>query len=681
MVKRCCWGTCESNTKYPERLDGVVFVPFPKPPKNVEKCKLWIKLCGRPHSLLNISSITRDTYVCSKHFVDGKPTAEHPHPVDASSTHVVSPGSFSSESEDSEDEDWRLKKLSTSSPSKTKPSFSPSSSATINGLQRKRRFSAISPENFRESWKSESDKDQEPELPKYNPKRTPGVQVDCTRSYSPLELFQLYFDMDVVGKIVLNTNKYAVKKKEQGRKHQWQPIGIDDLFKFIGLVIYLGLSKAKSIRDHWCTKSLYSHRFPSRIMSRNRFQSISGFLHLSDPDEDLINDRKKGTPGHDRLHRIKPLLHDILLACQTYFHPYKNLSIDERMVSSRPKILVRKHMQEKPTKCSYRLFVLADSSNGYTWNFLVHEGKCRSVSGKGLVYDSVMNLLPLDLLGTGYHLYVDSFYTTPALFRDLHKASIGACGAVCQTLQDFPKNKANDFSRDSKRGDVRWFRDKELLFMKWKDSRELRMCSTIHKASSADIVKRNVKEKDGSWVAKHMPVPTLIKDYNKHMGGVGYSDALINTYNSLHKTMKWYKAFFYHFVDIACVNSFLLHQEIAKSKGQKPMTHKSFREELIEALVNYVDDSQESEDMMSGNERAPCMPEFITAGMDIHPSMKASAGRRYCANCKLENKHNKTPIICRVCDVPLCLVHGRNCFLDWHKKKRGSVSIKKYTRK
>ncbi|XP_036445991.1 uncharacterized protein LOC118821470 isoform X2 [Colossoma macropomum] len=98
MVKRCCWGTCDSTTRYPERLDGVFFVPFPKPPKNVEKCKLWIKLCGRPHSLLNISNITRDTYICSKHFVDGKPTAEHPHPVDASSTHVVSPGSFSSES-------------------------------------------------------------------------------------------------------------------------------------------------------------------------------------------------------------------------------------------------------------------------------------------------------------------------------------------------------------------------------------------------------------------------------------------------------------------------------------------------------------------------------------------------------------------------------------------------------
>ncbi|KAI4876934.1 hypothetical protein NFI96_030243 [Prochilodus magdalenae] len=97
MGKRCCWGACDSDTTYPERTEGVLFVPFPKPKRNAEKCQLWIKLCGRPHSVLNISNITRDTYVCSKHFVDGKPTAEHPHPVDASGTDGISGGSSSNE--------------------------------------------------------------------------------------------------------------------------------------------------------------------------------------------------------------------------------------------------------------------------------------------------------------------------------------------------------------------------------------------------------------------------------------------------------------------------------------------------------------------------------------------------------------------------------------------------------
>ncbi|XP_042566525.1 zinc finger MYM-type protein 4 isoform X3 [Clupea harengus] len=81
MVKRCAYGTCKSDTRYPERLEGgVVFIAFPKPKTQEERCRLWIKQCG-PQSQLNISKINKHTYVCSKHFVNGQPTPEYPNPV------------------------------------------------------------------------------------------------------------------------------------------------------------------------------------------------------------------------------------------------------------------------------------------------------------------------------------------------------------------------------------------------------------------------------------------------------------------------------------------------------------------------------------------------------------------------------------------------------------------------
>ncbi|XP_007235875.3 uncharacterized protein si:dkey-20i10.7 [Astyanax mexicanus] len=83
MVKRCAWGSCKSDTRYPNRVQGVVFYPFPKPKTNLQKCQLWIRLCGRPHSRLNMDTITKNTYVCSKHFVNGAPTDEFPDPLDA----------------------------------------------------------------------------------------------------------------------------------------------------------------------------------------------------------------------------------------------------------------------------------------------------------------------------------------------------------------------------------------------------------------------------------------------------------------------------------------------------------------------------------------------------------------------------------------------------------------------
>ena len=42
------------------------FSPFPKPKTQYEKCREWIKKCGRPQSQMNVSTITKNTYICSK---------------------------------------------------------------------------------------------------------------------------------------------------------------------------------------------------------------------------------------------------------------------------------------------------------------------------------------------------------------------------------------------------------------------------------------------------------------------------------------------------------------------------------------------------------------------------------------------------------------------------------------
>lgn len=66
MVKHCSYGTCKSDSRYPEKLMGAKFIPFPKPKSDLEKCLRWISCCRRPHAQLNVDKITKHTYVCSK---------------------------------------------------------------------------------------------------------------------------------------------------------------------------------------------------------------------------------------------------------------------------------------------------------------------------------------------------------------------------------------------------------------------------------------------------------------------------------------------------------------------------------------------------------------------------------------------------------------------------------------
>jgi hypothetical protein len=66
MVRRCAWGTCNADCRYPEKMIGIRFITFPNPKTKLEKCLRWIKACGRPHDQLNVDKIDKNKVICSK---------------------------------------------------------------------------------------------------------------------------------------------------------------------------------------------------------------------------------------------------------------------------------------------------------------------------------------------------------------------------------------------------------------------------------------------------------------------------------------------------------------------------------------------------------------------------------------------------------------------------------------
>ena len=82
----------------------------------------------------------------------------------------------------------------------------------------------------------------------------------------------------------------------------------------------------------------------------------------------------------------------------------------------------------------------------------------------------------------------------------------------------------------------------------WRDKNYISMISTIHDDNSL-VDSGKTKYSTGEPIMKPKPVIT----YNKYMGGVDRSDQLLHYYDAARKSMKWYKKFFFHLLDVSTI--------------------------------------------------------------------------------------------------------------------------------
>ena len=101
--------------------------------------------------------------------------------------------------------------------------------------------------------------------------------------------------------------------------------------------------------------------------------------------------------------------------------------------------------------------------------------------------------------------------------------------------------------KKSNRGDIRWVREGDILSMQWRDKKVLSFLSSMHHANRFSFADRR-SEVNGQYRTLNVRQQKLVKDYNAYMGRVDKSDQLINKYNTLRKTNKWWKTLFTTFL-------------------------------------------------------------------------------------------------------------------------------------
>lgn len=471
----------------------------------------------------------------------------------------------------------------------------------------------------------------------------------------PLDFFSLFFTEFLCIEIVAQSNQYA---RQLGTD---LGLELNELRAFFGIIVYMGFHYIPSYKLYWSNDENFHCERISRVMTLKRFLKILRFLHIA--DNSAMPER--GSPDFDRLYKVRPLLDYFSDKFKCSFSPSRYISVDESMIGFKGRSTMKQYMPMKPTKRGFKVWVMCCAITGYVLAFDVYTGKDPSNKVNMGLGEKVVLMLTKSLERLCYCVFFDNYFTSVNLIYKLLSKKIFACGTVRMNRKHLPTNVLD--AKSLKQHEIDYASSGDISFIRWSDKgkKPVAVLSSMHKASAVSSVRRTNKE----GKKEEVPCPLAIADYNKYMGGVDKIDQMLETYSIVRKSRRWWVKIFFHFMDLAICNSYIIYKTCSTQNRKKPVSHLTYRSILVNELIgNYCSKLKRGYQPMKGFGKKRKMGvttvqntvRLSNVGMHLPEIIKSY---RRCANCSTKAKEKRSNILCPPCNVALC----KGCFSDFHK--------------
>lgn len=304
---------------------------------------------------------------------------------------------------------------------------------------------------------------------------------------------------------------------------------------------------------------------------------------------------------------------------------------------------INQFIPNKAARVGIKTYEVCDSQNGYLWRFVVHAGHDNDqTAANPPENDAVSGAIPslvLRLLNgleyKGHTVWMDNFYNSPALAREMKSRGFNCVGTIRLQRQCVPVELATLTKRDMTAGELCGATSGDVDIIVWRDKNLVNLISTYH---GLQTVRCGNKIK-----------PSVVADYNVCMGGVDRKDQILSMYPIERKrTRVWYKKFFRRLLNVSVLNAYILFKA-----SQPDYSHRKFRKVLVTQIL--------ARHTVIKPPRPIAMVNHDPAQYAVvqDSRQRAERIRRVCALCK-----KKTHTYCTGCNVTLCTY---TCFGPYHR--------------
>lgn len=465
-----------------------------------------------------------------------------------------------------------------------------------------------------------------------------GPKGDALNVTDPTSSWKIFFDEDMIEKIVERTNMYIEKATVNfARERDCKKTDSREIYAVIGLLYLGGLFKTShmNVRDLWATNGTGIGIFHS-TMTYKRFLLLLRYICF-----DNINSTDE-REAVDNLAQVRELFDTFIAKCQESYTVGRYLTLDEKLEPYRGRCSFRQYMPKKRFRYGIKVYTVVDSCTFYTWNMEIYAGQQPDGPFKtSYSPDDIAKRLLKPLFKSGHkNVTTSNRFTSYSLAKDLLAEGITLVGLMKKTKKEIPREFIASRRRDIYSTIFGYRDDATLLSYSPKKRKCVVLLSTME--NNDDVTTSDGKRP-----------PDIIDFHDATKGAVCASEEMAACYTTCRITNRWPMVVFFSMLNTAAINA----RVILLSTNDPPLQFKSRREFLKNLGLSLVADLvrfRSSSETLPRNLRMEC------AELCGEPPSKKIAikSKGRCSLCP-RSKDKKTKVVCFYCMRLICGSHQR----------------------
>lgn len=316
------------------------------------------------------------------------------------------------------------------------------------------------------------------------------------------------------------------------------------------------------------------------MFTRNRFQQLLASFHIVDNSKLP----KPNQPGYDATQKFAPLIEHCNRLFKFFYTAHQQLSIDETLIGTKSQTAITQYLPNKHHhRWGIKLWVLCDSVSNYCMSMMCYKGKkgnSEETKTYGLGYAVVTALLRVcNYFNKGFHVFTDNFFTSVPLVKKLYELKTFFTGTVRKNKKGLP----DGVKQNLQVGQKKYFKQGKIVAFAYREKKSQKKPVVLLSSSTEVKDVEAVKRRHGR--VTHEKKPSIISDYNKHMGGIDSFDMMLYSYLDERRTVKYWKKVVFNLFSRMVTNSYIIYKENCRNHNNKHMSRYHFVVEIIQAIT------------------------------------------------------------------------------------------------